>query len=293
MGRMPGRRPPPAAGVRIAWDEVPEAVRHQIEGRLGSPVVEAVTQPGGFSPGLAARLRTASGQRVFVKGVPPDRNPDSPAIHRREAAVVSRLPAGLPVPRFLWWFDEEWVVLAFEDVDGRHPRQPWDPGELKAVLRAIDRLTEALTPAPIPVPPAGDLFGGWQGWRQLAKAPPKRLDPWAGRHLDRLIELEAVAPLAVSGETLLHLDIRADNLLLAAGSVFVVDWPWASLGAAWLEALAFAPSVEMQGGPPAPEVIAGSAGAAGADTGAVAAALAELTGMFVHRGGLSPPPGLP
>ena len=246
------RRPPPAAGVRISWSEVPERVRQEIERRLGSPVIEAITQPGGFSPGLAARLVTSSGRRAFVKGVPPDRNLDTPDIHRQEAAVVSRLPAGLPVPRLLWWFDEDWVVLAFEDVDGRHPREPWDAGELRAVLAAIDHLTEALTPAPIQVHPAGDLFGGWRGWRSLAEAAPAGLDPWALRNLDRLVKLEAAAPAAVSGDTLLHCDIRADNVLLAGDSVYIVDWPWASLGAAWVEALCFAPSVEMQGGPPAP-----------------------------------------
>jgi hypothetical protein len=250
----------------------------------------------GFSPALAARLRTASGVRAFVKAVPPDRNPDSPAIYRREAEIVSQLPSQLPVPRFLWWLDEGpagWVILAFEDIEGRHPRQPWDERELAAVIGAIDDLTGSLTPSPISAPAAGELIGSWQGWRQLAGKPPPTLAPWVREHLDWLVELEAAAPAAVEGDTLLHLDIRADNVLLQQDRVYIVDWPWASVGAPWVDPLCFAPSAEMQGGPSAPEVFARSKAAAGADRDAVAAALAAVGGLLVHRGGLPPPPGLP
>jgi len=44
-----------------------------------------------------------------------------------------------------------------------------------------------------------------------------------------------------------------EPVLLAGCSVYIVDWLWASLGAAWVEALCFAPSVEMQGGPRRPK----------------------------------------
>src|SRR5262245_52409356 len=56
--------PPPAAGMRLAWPVVPAGLRQAVEQRLGGRVVEAVTQPGGFSPGVAARLKTATGKRA-------------------------------------------------------------------------------------------------------------------------------------------------------------------------------------------------------------------------------------
>src|ERR1700730_11608233 len=58
--------PPPAAGGRMAWPSVAAALRYAVEQQLGGRVVEAVTQPGGFSPGVAARLKTATGTRAFV-----------------------------------------------------------------------------------------------------------------------------------------------------------------------------------------------------------------------------------
>ena len=69
---------PPAEGTRLPWEALPGEVRDAIERELGSRVVRAVTQPGGFSPGVAARLELEDGGRVFVKAVGPEPNPDSP-----------------------------------------------------------------------------------------------------------------------------------------------------------------------------------------------------------------------
>src|SRR5205823_3715912 len=64
-----------------------------------------------------------------------------------------------------------------------------------------------------------------------------------------LVALEAAAPEATTGTTLLHADLRADNILLTPSRVFFIDWPWASLGASWVDLLFMLPSVAMQGGP--------------------------------------------
>ncbi len=86
-------------GNRLAWADLPGEVRAGIESRLGAPVVAVRDQSGGFSPGLAVRLRLADGQRVFVKAVNAGRNPESPGMYRREAAVMAGLPAAVPAPR--------------------------------------------------------------------------------------------------------------------------------------------------------------------------------------------------
>ncbi len=67
-----------------------------------------------------------------------------------------------------------------------------------------------------------------------------------------LADFEAGAPeVAAGGETLLHLDLRADNLLLSKKErVLVVDWPHACVEIPWVDVAFFAPSsVAMQGGP--------------------------------------------
>jgi hypothetical protein len=95
---------PPAAGVRVAWEAVPAPVRSAVEQLCGSPVVRARTQPGGFSPGVAARVACADGSRYFVKAVSAEVNRRSVEIHRQEREVLTALEPvivadGLPVPR--------------------------------------------------------------------------------------------------------------------------------------------------------------------------------------------------
>jgi hypothetical protein len=285
--------PPPAEGVRVHWEHLPDAVRAAIEECIGDRVVEAKTQPGGFSPGLAARLRTRDGRRCFVKAVSEHANPDTPDLHRREAEVVAAIPIEAPVPRLLWTYDQDgWVALGFEDVDGHTPAQPWREDELRLVVDGLHRLHEMLTPSPISSTSAAEGFATLiKGWEELkeTKAP---LDDWSSRNIERMIELETKTPNAVSGQTLLNFDVRADNILIAGDRVYFVDWPWARIGAPFVEWLALAPSVYMQGGP-APEEMLRMAPLGTVDDGAINAVIASLTGYFLGHSHRPPPPGIP
>jgi hypothetical protein len=291
---------PPATGWRLGWEDAPGWLRGEIEERLGGRVVEAVTQPGGFSPGVAARLRLADGRRAFVKAIGPEPNPDGAEIHRGEARMMALLPSSAPAPRMLWSLDRRgWVALAFEDVNGVQPTLPWRSGELRRVLEMVAVLA-TLTPGTDGIPPIADrLQDTFMGWRRLAAAHAagdddlRGLDPWAARHLDRLADLEAGWTAATEGPTLVHCDLRADNLLLTPTRVVAVDWPWACAGAAWVDLLLMLPSVAMQGGPDPEPTFAAHPAAAGADPGAVTTTLAALTGFLVGASRLPPPPGLP
>lgn len=289
--------PPPATGVRRQWWDMPLHVRAAVEQWLGAEVVSAASQPTGFSPGVAARLRTSDGRGVFVKAVGPHPNPDSPEIHRREATVVRALPADAPVPRLVWSLDDPvsgYVVLAFEDVEGWHPAQPWRTDELDRVLEALTGLHTILGSSPVPLRSATELFSTEiRGWRRLQESPPPGLDDWSRHHLDSLARLEESAGNAVAGDSLLHFDIRADNLLLTPDRVFFVDWPHACVGAGWVDLVGFAPSVAMQGGPEPEALLQNHPLCRGADPDAITATVAAVAGYFTSRSLQSPPPGLP
>jgi aminoglycoside phosphotransferase (APT) family kinase protein len=301
VDRPPGRSVPPATGQRLGWADAPGWLRAEVEARLGGRVVEAVTQPAGFSPGLAVRLRLADGRRAFVKAVGPEPNPDSPGAHRAEARAMATLPRSIPAPRLLWSLDRRgWVALAFEDVDGTHPAIPWRPGELRRVLAMLTDMARVLTPAPAGMPRITHRLGeAFVGWRRLTATHAAgtddlaSLDPWAVRHLHRLADLEAGWPQATEGPTLLHCDLRADNLLLTPTRVVAVDWPWACVGAAWVDLLLLVPSVTMQGGPDPEATFAAHPLAADADPRAVTITLAAWTGYLVFGSRQPPPPGLP
>ncbi len=294
---------PPDRGVRLDWADMPGRVRAEIERWLGGVVVKAVTQPTGFSPGVASRVTVDDGRRVFVKAIGPEPNPDTPGMHRREARIMAAMPSGAPVPRLLWSYDEGetgWIVLVFEDVDGRQPAQPWRTDEIDRVVAAMEDLSKSFTPSPLPaaeVGTANDLFATTvRGWRRLRDERPSRLgylDEWSRRNLGALIAIEDTAGDVLEGNTLLHLDIRADNILITPDRIWFVDWPHALVGPAWLDVVAFAPSVTMQGGPPPEDVISRHFATRAADKDAITAALVAIAGYFSHLAVQPPPPGLP
>jgi aminoglycoside phosphotransferase (APT) family kinase protein len=285
----------------VAWTDVPVPVREQIERVLGSPVVRADTQPGGFSPGAAARVACADGSRWFVKAASADRNADAPRLHRREARMLEALgpviaAERLPVPRLRGTAElGPWFALVTDDVDGRQPALPWHDEQLGLVLASLDRLSETLTPAPVAAPGIGEYRGDdFTSWRALASSgADHRLDPWSQARLGELAELEATWAAHAEGDTLLHGDVRADNLLPAGGRVMLVDWPHACRGAAFTDLVLFAPSVSMQGGPGPAALLARSGAGRDAAPEAVRAVVCALAGYFTRKSLEPAPPGLP
>lgn len=291
----------PAAGARVAWEAVPARVRSAIEEVCGSPVVEARTQPAGFSPGVAVRVVCAGGARYFVKAVSAEVNPHSREIHRQERDVLTALEpviaaVGLPIPRLRGSVDlDSWMALILDDVDGRHPAEPWNPAELRLVVAVLDRLAGALTPSPIAVPAIGDKYAqAFTGWRTLAQSHRQDgLDPWSRARLGDLAALEASWAAHTAGDTLLHTDVRADNILLTDDDVVIVDWPHACRGAAFVDLVFFAPSVAMQGGPDLADLLAMSAACRSLDSQSLLVTVCAVAGYFTHQSLQPPPAGLP
>lgn len=278
---------------RLRWEQLPLRIQQELEEELGSTVAEETVQHGGFSPGLASRLLLANGHRVFVKAISAERNPRAPHLYRREAAVMAVLPETTPAPRLQAVYDDgEWVALVLDDVDGRSPGEPWTGEDLDRVLDTLSVL--ARTPAPAAAPDIrADLLENFSAWRRLAAAPtpPPGLDPWAAAHLDELAELETGWTDAAAGDTLLHADLRADNLLLTDTAVLVVDWPYAVAGAPWMDLLLFLVSIHDFADPA--QLWATHPLAAAADPDGVTAVLAAIAGDFTECSMQPPPPNIP
>ncbi|MFI0485323.1 hypothetical protein ACH34T_32330 [Actinomadura sp. 9N215] len=110
-------------------------------------------------------------------------------------------------PRLLWSTEiDEWFVLVFAHVPGRHP--DYSPGspDLDLVAQAVKLLQKTAPPAVVdrPVTTRWDGIGG------------------------------DVSPMA--GAALLHTDINAKNVLITPeDGVYIVDWAFVSHGAPWVE----------------------------------------------------------
>ena len=226
----------PQWSPRPGWAEAPAEVRNWAETVLGAPVVTVRDVSGGFSSGIASRLTGTNGSRIFVKAVHADLNPFSPRMLRRELRIgpgLAATKAAAPHLRGGFEFDG-WVAAAFDEVDGTNPSWPWQEADAVAVLDALAVLHEALTPAPsLEVPPAAhSLRNDIAAWTRLESASSEdlaTLDPWVlARREDLAARTNAID---LSGETVLNLDVRADNIVIGDdGTVWFVDWPWACTG---------------------------------------------------------------
>ena len=232
---------------------------------------------------------------MFLKAVSEKANPDTPGIHRREARILAALPLTAPIARMLWSYDDKgWVALCLEDVDGRHPGDPWTDSDLDLVIATVEKMSLDLTPSPVATTETVPEFFSRtvNGWRIALERNEHRLDAWELRNLARLAQLEAQAPALTRGAALVHCDVRADNLLIAGDRVFVLDWPWARVGAAWIDLVAMAPSLSMQGGPACEDFLA-RLDLRGVSHEAIDAVVCSLAGYFVVRALEPAPQGIP
>lgn len=209
---------------------------------------------------------------------------------RDEHRVYEALDAQPYLPRLLGWDDDGATpALVLEDLSGETWPPPWDAGRIDAVLATLEAV-HATTPPPESVPPAVESQFGMDGWPDVVADPRPFLSlaicapSWLDHHLPTLAGASAAAE--VGGSSLLHFDVRSDNLCLRAGGAVLVDWNNACAGNPVLDTAAWLPSLQAEGGP-APDAILPDA------TPGLPEIASLLAGFFGSRGGLSPIPQAP
>jgi hypothetical protein len=211
-------------------------VRAAIAERCGSPVTSATSQTSGFTPGFASVLDCEDGSHHFVKAASLKAQRPFAEAYREEARKLAALPPSAPAPRLLWTLEvDDWFSLSTEYVAARAPHRPWRPAELQACVDMLVAAAPVLTPPPagLDLPHAADEFAGWPAYWDHLRASRPGLP-----HLDEAAALAGTFAGVTAGSTLVHTDVRDDNLLLAAdGRVLLCDWNWPMVGAAWLDSL--------------------------------------------------------
>jgi hypothetical protein len=194
---------------RFTLADMPRRVRDAVARKAGVVLSVNEVSAGQNSP-LAVRLETTAGA-VFVKGVP-DR-PGGVATQRREYAISSHLRGLGPAAR--WEVRTGgWHLVAFEHLDqARHADYRPGSTDLPRVVELLTAVGELPVPVGVDLRRAEQRFGAYGTAEQL-------------RH--------------VEGGTLLHTDLNPGNVLVEGGAVKLVDWGWATFGAPWLDAAAWA-----------------------------------------------------
>ena len=272
-----------AAGVRLPYEELPAQVRSWVERTLGSVVVSAKTQQGGFSPGTAARLVTASGGRAFLKAVGTSLNPKTPELFRLEITAMQGIGRLAAAPELYAVYDDgDWVGMLFEDIDGRLPAHPWVQEDADRVLDALAELTDVLDPSPWPDAPviavrSHDFLSRWENVLADDLAVPSWVDVEAFAELARA----GIRALA-EGKALAHYDLRADNIILTDDRVVFIDWAHPGLAPRWADTVIL--HADMRGSvtlPPLPEDLA------------ITGFIAAIAGGLWWGSAQPAPPGIP
>jgi hypothetical protein len=227
--------------VRERVDRVvlPERITAWIESDLGSPVVSAVPQAGGISPGPAARIELADGRRYFIKAVAESEAPYMPRHFRLEIDVLRRLPPVAYRPCLVATYDDgDWVAIVLEDVDGTHPNLS-DPALWDAARDLVRAQTRALTPDPVHLE-CDDVAATVRRWHAaIAAIDPVvrgKLPHWWRQEEPTLLRRLGSLAERMPSESWCHFDVRDDNMLVRAdGTMVVLDWGMARSGPAWMD----------------------------------------------------------
>ncbi|MGW7492180.1 aminoglycoside phosphotransferase [Streptomyces sp. NPDC054786] len=197
------------ATTRIGLDGLPSTARAAVEQHTG-PLLTVVEVTEGFNSEIAARVTSATGT-WHIKGL----RTDHPRAWTqcREAATAPFLTGVAPA---LHWRVETagWNLLGFEALDGHHADYAPGSRDLPEVAALLRRLGD------IPCPDI-DLRHAEQRLERYA-AHPDDLRFFAGGHF-------------------LHTDLNNANVLVndcasQGDRARLVDWAWATRGAAWLDA---------------------------------------------------------
>ncbi|MQA00512.1 MAG: aminoglycoside phosphotransferase family protein [Dehalococcoidia bacterium] len=252
---------------------------------LGSRVVDARRQDGGYTPAERWALTFEDRSSVFAKmGTTPLTAGWLVAEHGFYEHAES-LGGFEFAPRLLGWDPHrERPLVLLEDLSAGDWPPPWTAERIERVCVMLERV--AATNAPDWAPSIEERRAHLAGWTRVQSdpAPFLRLGlataAWLQVALARLVDAEASAVL--DGDALVHLDVRSDNLCFVGRRTVLVDWNNTARGNALLDLAAWLPSLQSEGGPPPWELMPDSGGFS-----------ALLSGYFAANAGLPYPEGAP
>jgi hypothetical protein len=255
-----------------------EDLRIAVNAVLQSEVAAWRPVSGGFSSAGLWVITTASGSSYFVKAATTD---DTARFLRAEASVYEAVTAPFMPGIEAWVDDGNRPFLVMEDLSACHWPPPWQDGQIAAVLETCAEIGQSAVPSGF----AGTIDGALRRhyWPELAAHPEPlyRLGVASGEWFEmafpQLVSAESVA--VVEGGSLVHGDMRSDNLCFGAEIVKVVDWNWAFVGNPDIDVVAWLPSLQLERGPPPWELKTGQA-----------PLVARIAGFFLHHATMPPNP---
>ncbi len=295
--------------AKLPWRRVPKAVRQQVEVALGAPVARASRIWGGYSPAPTFRLALADGRKAFFKATNGDSNQFSTQALYAEEQVYLELGALLEnwiAQYYATIVHEDWHGLLLADL-GPKSVPPWTPTLARRIAHALAGFHRSTLGAPLPEwLSRPDTRLASQSWQRVQNETQdfQRLAAWAGdQSQEALVWLQDLAPtvdalmkapvLAAEPHSLLHGDLRSDNLRFTQGRLYLFDWPAITVGRAEWDMVAFAQTVTVEGGVSPDQVMAWYAEEFPVDTATLESSIAWWFAFFADKAWRDEIPGLP
>jgi thiamine kinase-like enzyme len=210
---------------------------HSVEGGYTSAARWIVTFDDGSSCFLKAGVDIYTAEQV-----------------RAEYRLYARLEAQF-LPRLIGWQDDggDSPILVLEDLSAAFWPPPWSDSHIQLVLKTLDMVHGRDAPW-LPRVRELDTVEDWLHYWGLVAAQPGEflsLGHCSQQWLDRAapILLAAAVEAPIDGDSLIHLDIRSDNLCFVGNRGVIIDWNFACRGNPDVDLACWLPSLQSEGGP--------------------------------------------
>lgn len=249
---------------------------------LGSRVVGAHVVERGYSGAERWVVVLENDVTVFVKMGIHDHTRHQV---RQEARFYQAFQEAF-TPRLLGFEDhDESPLLILEDLSHATWPPPWSETQIEKVLAALEQV--AASPPPDFLPSLEEYRENLSGWSRLEDDPSSFLslglasEAWLREALP--VMKEASDRAVLSGSSLIHFDVRSDNLAFLPNRTVLVDWSVPAVGNPLADIAGWLPSLHVEGGPEPREIL----GEDGVEL------VALITGYWASKAGLPPPERAP
>lgn len=230
----------------------PQYLRDLLENAMGKKSVQWTTPDCGLSSALRFSVQLENNHKVFVKAATDE---ETEQWLRNEHLTLS-IKERKFMPHVIDWLDQSGIrpVLITEDLSGAywpasHASVFWRKGDFDLLFDGLKELSSLKADLTIPA-----LKNRRTSiWSKIAADPALFLTlgfcsaQWFKKSIEALIEAETSAD--VTGDRLVHGDVRSDNICFVDAQVIFVDWSHAGRGSGLHDLATLLPTLHLEGGP--------------------------------------------
>lgn len=201
---------------------------------------------GGYTTAQRWLATMEDGRELFIKNATDSFTAKQLRVEYR---ICNEVQASF-MPKVVGWFEGTLPVFVRENVDGVWP-PPWDESLVSSFTELLTGLASYRTTAALPTAEQMQQLGRW---RVLSESPDsyKTLQDLPGEWLREifptLLKLESSAVLG--GESLIHFDLRGENICFTNQGIKIIDWDHAACGNPAIDRAMWRINLYIEGGPP-------------------------------------------